>query len=57
MRYDVWTSVKVKNEEHPRAGQAGTVYATSPDHPDETAVRFDADSAVVVVDTADLQAL
>lgn len=57
MKYDVWTSVKVKNEEHPRAGQAGTVYATSPDHPEETAVRFDVDSAVVVVASADLQVL
>lgn len=57
MKYDVWTSVKVKNEEHPRAGQAGTVYATSPDNPEETAVRFDVDSAVVVVASADLQVL
>ena len=56
-RYDVWTSVKVKNEDHARAGQAGIVYANSPEHPEETAVRFDSDSAVVVVALADLERL
>ncbi len=55
--FDVWALVKVKKEEHPRAGQAGTVYAVSPKHPDEVAVRFDADETVVLVAVADLQRL
>jgi hypothetical protein len=54
MKLDVWTSVKVGNADHPRAAQAGTVYANHPDHPDETAVKFDADGAVVLVALADL---
>lgn len=54
---EVWQSVKVKNENHPRHGEAGVVHATDKDHPDEVAVRFDADQQVQLVDVADLQAL
>ncbi len=56
-RFAVWTAVQVKNEEHPRVGQAGTVYDTNPDTPDEVAVKFDADAIVVIVPCADLKAL
>ena len=50
----VWTSVKVKNEGHPRFGQAGTVFATNPAHPDEVTVKFDVDGQTEAVQTADL---
>lgn len=54
---EVWQSVKVKNENHPRAGQAGVVHAVDKDHPEEVAVRFDVDQQVQLVDVADLQGL
>lgn len=56
-RFDLWTPVKVTNTDHPRADQAGYVYANSPKHPDDTGVCFDADSATVVVALADLGAV
>ena len=56
-RFSVWNAVQVSNEEHPRAGQAGVVFATNPATPDEVAVKFDVDSIVVVVPVADLKAL
>lgn len=55
--FSVWTPVIVNNPDHPRHGQAGTVYATNPATPQEVAVRFDVDSIVVVVPVADLKAL
>lgn len=55
--FEVWTSVKVKNPEHPRAGQAGVVHAVNPAKPEEVAVRFDDDGQVQLVATADLQVL
>jgi hypothetical protein len=54
MRYSIWQSVKVTNEEHARAGQAGTVHATSLKHPDEVVVKFDVDSTEEAVAVADL---
>lgn len=56
-RFSVWNPVQVVNEEHPRFGQAGTVFATNPATPDEVAVKFDVDSVVVVVPAADLKGL
>lgn len=56
-RFSVWNAVIVSGEEHPRAGQAGVVHATNPAKPDEVAVKFDADSIVVVMPNADLKAL
>lgn len=56
-RFAVWTAVQVKNEEHPRFGQAGIVFGTNPATPDEVAVKFDADNIVVVVPCDDLKAL
>ncbi|WP_183026957.1 hypothetical protein [Variovorax sp. UMC13] len=55
--FGVWDAVKVTAQDHARAGQAGVVFATKADHPDEVAVRFDADSAVVLVSVTDLQRL
>ncbi|GKS96765.1 hypothetical protein [Acidovorax sp. SUPP2825] len=55
--FGVWTAVQVKNEANPRLGQAGVVFATHPDHPEEVAVKFDQDFAVVLVPIADLRAL
>lgn len=56
--FSVWTSVKVKNEEHSRAGTAGSVHATNVEtHPDEVQVKFDADGTIESVLVADLQAL
>ena len=56
-RFNLWQSVKVSNEANPRFGQAGTVFGYSPEHPDQTAVKFDSDNAVLALDNADLQAL
>ncbi len=55
--FSVWTSVKVKTENHERTGEAGTVHATNPAHPDEVAVKFDRDSEIVAVAVTDLQPL
>lgn len=56
--FSVWTSVKVKNVEHSRAGTAGAVHATNSEtHPDEVQVKFDVDGTVENVLVADLQAL
>lgn len=42
--YPVWTSVSVKNPDHPRTGTAGTVCQTNPaTHPDAVVVKFDTD--------------
>lgn len=54
--FSVWTSVQVKNPDHPRAGQAGTVYAL-PEDAGQVVVRFDADLALEAVAVADLVAL
>lgn len=56
-RFSVWTAVIVTGEEHPRKGQAGVVHAVNPNTNDEVAVKFDADSIVVVMAVADLKAL
>lgn len=56
-RFSVWNNVQVKNEEHPRFGQAGPVFATNPAKPDEVAVKFDIDGVVLVVPCDDLKAL
>lgn len=56
-RFSVWTAVIVSGEEHPRKGQAGVVHAINPSVLDEVAVKFDADSVVLVVNVADLKAL
>lgn len=56
-RFSVWQSVQVSNAEHPRAGQAGTVQATTPNNLEEVAVRFDIDNVLVVMNVADLKAL
>jgi hypothetical protein len=57
MRYSVWQSVKVANQDHPRDGQAGTVHTVNPAHPDEVVVKFDADGSTEAVSVNDLQAL
>lgn len=56
MRYSVWQSVKVKTEDHPRAGQAGTVHTVNPKHPDEVVVKFDSGDTEAV-EVKDLEAL
>lgn len=56
-RFSVWNAVQVTNPEHERAGQAGVVFATNPQTPEEVAVKFDADGIVVIVPVADLKAL
>lgn len=56
-RFSVWNAVQVSNDQNPRAGQAGTVFAVNPATPNEVAVRFDVDSVVVLVPVADLRAL
>ena len=53
----VWTAVKVVKQGAEREGQAGTVHASSPEHPEEVVVKFDQDNALVSVPVADLQAL
>lgn len=55
-RFSVWNPVIVQGD-HPRAGQAGTVFATNPDAPNEVAVKFDVDSVVVIVPNDNLKAL
>lgn len=55
--YSIWQSVKVTNDQHPRVGQAGTVHATNPHHPDEVVVKFDVDEQQEAVAVADLVGL
>lgn len=56
--FNVWKSVSVTNPEHPRAGQAGTVFAVNAEtHPDEVTVKFDADGTLEAVKNADLKGL
>lgn len=53
---DVRTSVKVKNPDHPRFGEAG--YIETAKFPDDSiGVKFDSDSVVMAVPLTDLQAL
>lgn len=54
---DIWQSVQVTNEDHPRFNTAGTVQQRNPAAPDEVGVRFDADSVLEVVQVADLKSL
>jgi aspartyl/asparaginyl beta-hydroxylase (cupin superfamily) len=54
---EVWQSVKVKNTDHPRAGEAGTVHAVDKTKPEQVAVKFDTDQQIQLVDVADLQQL
>lgn len=54
---EVWQSVKVKNPDHSRAGEAGTVHAVDPDQPGEVAVRFDLDRQIQLIEVADLETL
>lgn len=56
MRFNVWQSVKVLTEDHPHAGQAGTVHTVNPAHPDEVVVKFDSGDTEAV-EVKDLQAL
>ncbi|WP_310611654.1 hypothetical protein [Limnohabitans sp.] len=56
MRYSIWQSVKVANQDHPRDGQAGTVQTVNHAHPDEVVVKFD-NGDIEAVAVADLQAL
>lgn len=57
-RLDVWTPVKVTNPDHPRADQAGFVFAANAStHPDEVVVKFDTDGTTESVQLADLQVL
>lgn len=53
---NVWQSVQVKKPDHPRAGEAGTVFAIPAD-PLQVVVRFDVDLSLEAVDLADLVAL
>lgn len=55
--FPVWTAVQVSNPDHFRAGQAGSVQGTSPDHPDEVAVKFDVDGVTAIVKVSDLKQL
>jgi hypothetical protein len=55
--FEVWNSVQVTNAEHPRHNEAGTVFAVDRAHPEEVAVRFDTDSQVQLVPSADLKLL
>ncbi len=56
--FQVWKAVQVKNPDHPRAGQAGTVFAVNQTtHPDAVVVIFDTDSTEESVKVADLAAL
>ncbi len=55
--YPVFTSVQVKNPDHPRAELAGIVCGWDPAHPDQIAVRFDVDGAEQAVALADLRKL
>jgi hypothetical protein len=56
MRYSAWQPVIIKNEDHPRHGQAGTVHTVNPEKPDEVVVKFD-NGDIEVVKVTDLQAL
>ena len=53
---NVWTSVQVKDPDHPRVGEAGIVYAIEAD-PQSVVVRFDLDMALESVRIAELQIL
>lgn len=55
--FQVWQSVQVINENHPRKGQAGTVFAVNKDKPDEVVVKFDLDGEQQAVQVADLKGL
>lgn len=56
--YPVWTSVLVKNENHPRFNTAGHVSATNADaYPDLCVVTFDTDGTAESVELVDLRAL
>lgn len=56
--FEIWTAVKVINEAHARAHQAGTVTMRNvANHPDEVVVKFDKDLTEESVSVADLQAL
>lgn len=58
MGLQVFTSVQVKTENHPRFMQAGHIQVSdSPEHPTEVGVKFDVDGAVEVVDLADIKVL
>jgi hypothetical protein len=54
---EVWTTVKVKNTDHDRFGQAGVVHAVHPKNTDTVDVKFDVDGEVLNVKTEDLQVL
>lgn len=49
-----WDMVKVQKAKHKRDGEAGVVYMVTLEAPDEVAVRFDSDGAVLVCKIADL---
>ncbi len=54
----VWQPVKVTNQDHPRFGTAGYVFATNAEaFPDRVQVKFDLDNTVEDVLIADIQAL
>ncbi len=56
--FDVWKAVQVVNTDHPRTGEAGTVFATNRvTHPDDVVVKFDIDGTTESVAVVDLKAL
>lgn len=56
--FEVWTSVKVITEGHPRFNTAGTVQQVNKTaHPDAVVVKFDLDGTEEAVALVDLKAL
>lgn len=54
--FEVWTSIKVTNPDHPRFQTAGTVNAQAKAG-EQVQVKFDLDGEVIDMDATDLQAL
>lgn len=57
MKFRAWQPVKVINEEHPRAGLAGTVCGVNPEKPEQVEVNFDVDGIRELVNVDDLKSL
>jgi hypothetical protein len=53
----VFVSVQVITEGHPRKGQAGHVIIVDPKKPDEVGVKFDVDGVIEAVAMSDLRQL
>lgn len=56
-RFNVWDSVQPIADDHPRAGQAGTVHAIDPDKPDVVQVKWDLDGVIESVATESIRVL